>query len=99
MEITGSQEHRASSTSEHVPATAMRPGPPKGTRPGRTKALKPTPAKRALKLSLEIEVVERLAIHALRRDQTVSEVVADLAVKHLNEWVLHAKPGTRSDVA
>jgi hypothetical protein len=96
MSDTGSFGHGSSgssATSEHTPATAMRPGPPKGQASKRSHAPKPVSAKRPLKLSLNVDVYERLAIHSLRRGQTISDVVADLAVKHLNEWILHAKPG------
>jgi hypothetical protein len=79
-----------------VPSIGMRP---QGNKGKRLKAHKPGGAngKRALKLSLSNDVYERLFIHALRRNQNLSEVVEDLANKHLNEWILHAKPGPRSE--
>jgi hypothetical protein len=99
IEAYGHGSSGSSSTSEHTPATAMRPGPPKGQRGKRTQDPKPVQAKKALKLSLRPDVIERLAIHGLRRSQTISDVVADLAEKHLTEWVIHARPGQRSEAS
>jgi hypothetical protein len=65
------------------------------------KSRKPRPAaapkgKRPLKLSITEESYERLALHGLKAGQTISEVVESLAVTHLNQWIIHAKPGSKS---
>lgn len=44
--------------------------------------------KRSLNLSLPIEDYERLAIHAMRANTTISELVATLAREHLREYHL-----------
>jgi hypothetical protein len=94
MDHEDRKDHKTTSTDEHMPAMAMRPGPTKGKR---AKVHKPTQARRPLKLSIDAETYEKLAIHGLRRGQTISEIVTDLATKHLNDWVLHAKPGARTE--
>jgi hypothetical protein len=96
MENKGANGQENSGAEDHVPSIGLRPQGQRGRKP---KGRKTTGAqgKRPLKLSLDTETHERLAIHALRRNQTISEVVTDLATKHLNDWILHAKPGPRSE--
>jgi hypothetical protein len=82
----------------NIPSIGLRPQGQKG-RKARGQKTTGAQGKRPLKLSLDVEIHERLAIHALRRNQTISEVVTDLATKHLNDWILHAKPGPRSEAS
>lgn len=81
------------------PSIAWKPKRTGGHGGRRARADKPTSpqGKRALKLSVDVDTHERLALHALRRGQTISQVVMDLAGRHLNDWVIHAKPGVRGD--
>jgi predicted CopG family antitoxin len=83
-------------TQDQKPSIAYKPQGRRGTR---AKAPKATGAKRPLKLSVEDEVYERLAVHAMRRKQTISEVVAELAMKHLTDWIIHARPGPKSEAS
>jgi predicted CopG family antitoxin len=83
-------------TEDHKPSIAYRTQGRRGTK---AKAPKPVGAKRPLKLSVEDEVYERLAVHAMRRKQTISEVVAELAMKHLTDWIIHARPGPKSEAS
>lgn len=67
---------------------------PKGTR---AKARKPKSAdkptgKRSLNLSLPLEDYERLAVHALRQDINISELVCRLAREHLREYHISRTP-------
>jgi len=75
--LVGQDEHALIATNE-----------PRGK--GRTKAkTKPTSeakSKRSLNLSLPPEDYERLAIHALRLDTTISELVSKLAREHCREF-------------
>lgn len=66
----------------------------KGT--GKTKI---APNKRPVKLMLESDVYEALVIHGLRRGENLSDLVSSLVRSHLTDWVLHARPGTRSESA
>lgn len=59
------------------------PGKSKGRKHGRAKPAGDGRGKRSLNLSLPYEDYERLAIHALDEDRTVSEVVSELARAHL----------------
>ena len=97
MDATRPQEQTGvgpATTQDHKPSIAYRSQGRRGTR---AKAPKTTGTKRPLKLSVGDEVYERLAVHAMRRKQTISEVVADLAMKHLNDWSIHARPGPKSE--
>jgi len=76
-------------------ATARRQPWTPGQKSKRAKAEKPPTGKRPLKLSVTLEAHEKLALHALKSGQTISEVVESLASDHLNQWVIHAKPGPR----
>jgi hypothetical protein len=48
--------------------------------------------KRSLNLSLPLEDYERLAVHALRLDTTISELVCKLARDHLREFHITRTP-------
>jgi len=73
----------------HSPSTEGKPKP--------TKARKGKPAdrpigKRSLNLSLPLDDYERLAVHALRLDTTISELVCKLAREHLREFHITRTP-------
>lgn len=59
---------------------------------GKGKSPEPPKGKRSLNLSLPQEDYERLAIHALRADMTISDLVAQLARTHLREYHLTRTP-------
>lgn len=66
-------------------------------RPKATKARRPKPAdrptgKRSLNLSLPLDDYERLAVHALRQDTTISDLVCRLAREHLREYHITRTP-------
>lgn len=65
----------------------------KGTKARRAKAPKPQTGKRSLNLSLDNETYERLAVHALRGNSTISELVTKLAQDHLREYHITRTPG------
>jgi hypothetical protein len=77
-----------------APTTTRAPWTPGLKSKGR-KAQKTTVGKRALKLSIEADTHERLTIHALKSGMNLSEMVDKLAREHLNDWVVHSKPGPR----
>jgi hypothetical protein len=58
----------------------------KSSRKGRGKPSDRPIGKRSLNLSLPMEDYERLAVHALRMDTTISELVCKLAREHLREF-------------
>ncbi len=60
------------------------------------KAQKVTTGKRALKLSVDQDTYERLAVESIKSGLNLSELVDKLAREHCNNWVLHAKPGPKS---
>jgi hypothetical protein len=66
-----------------------------GQKPKGRKAPKATASKRALKLSVDHETYERLAVESIKSGLNLSELVDKLAREHCNNWVLHAKPGPR----
>jgi hypothetical protein len=71
--------------------------PPKGKGTRKAKP-KPTPVgngKRSLNLSLPVEDYERLAIHAMRMDTTISDLVSRLAREHCREYHI-SRTGTRA---
>lgn len=65
----------------------------KGTKPRKAKAPKPQTGKRSLNLSLDNETYERLAVHALRGNVTISELVTKLANDNLREYHITRTPG------
>jgi hypothetical protein len=65
----------------------------KGPRPRKAKAPKPQTGKRSLNLSLDNETYERLAVHALRGNTTISELVTKLANDNLREYHITRTPG------
>ncbi len=48
--------------------------------------------KRSLNLSIPTEDYERLAVHGLRRNLTISEIVSQLAREHLREYHITTTP-------
>jgi hypothetical protein len=58
------------------------------------KATKAAP-KRAVKLMLEDEVYEVLAVHGIRRKLNLSALVSALVREHLTDWSVHARPGSK----
>ena len=76
-----------------MPASDDTATPTGNAKPRPAKTRKPKPAdvsrgKRSLNLSLPIEDYERLAIHAMRANVTISDLVATLAREHLREYHL-----------
>lgn len=65
----------------------------KGTKTRKAKAPKPQTGKRSLNLSLDNETYERLAVHALRGNVTISELVTKLANDNLREYHITRTPG------
>lgn len=64
-------------------------------KPARTRKAKSTvtpTGKRSLNLSIPIEDHERLAIHAMRSNMTISDLVCKLAREHCREWHLTRTP-------
>ncbi len=64
----------------------------KPTRKGKTKPADRPIGKRSLNLSLPLEDYERLAVHALRLDTTISDLVCKLAREHLREFHITRTP-------
>lgn len=56
------------------------------------KAPKAKPDRRPLKLSLSVEVIAKLQLHAMQEGVSVSALVATLAREHLNAWTIHRTP-------
>jgi hypothetical protein len=69
----------------------------KPARKGKGKPPVVAKGKRSLNLSLPVEDYERLAIHALRQDCTLSDLVSQLAREHLRDYHLTRTPGGRPD--
>ena len=85
-------------TDNNVPAIAYQPRRRKDkqtTRAGRTS--KPTPTKRPVKLMIDADAYEVMVIHGLRRGENLSELVTNLVRTHLNEFVVHRKPGPQTE--
>jgi hypothetical protein len=55
----------------------------KPAKPRKVKSTDKPIGKRSLNLSITSEVYERLAVHALADDRTISDIVSDLVVTHL----------------
>ncbi len=74
-------EHENVNTTEakHIPA---RPRKRATTRPDSS-------GKRSLNIRIDDDTYERLAVHALRRKTTISELVMDFARTHLREFSIH----------
>jgi hypothetical protein len=56
------------------------------------KASKPQSARRPLKLSLPLDVIGKLQLHAIQEGISVSALVSRLAREHCNEWTIHRTP-------
>jgi hypothetical protein len=67
-------------------------GKPKGRKAAKPKSPERANGKRSLNLSIPTEDHERLAIHALRRNLTISEIVSQLARDHLREYHITTTP-------
>lgn len=65
---------------------------PRSTRTRKPKAADAARGKRSLNLSLPVEDYERLAIHALREDIHISDLVCRLAREHLREYHITRTP-------
>jgi hypothetical protein len=89
-------EHTTTDTIEAPAQTSGRQPWTSGQKSNRRKAPKATTIKRALKLSVDQETYERLAIESIKSGLNLSELVDKLARDHCNNWVVHAKPGPRS---
>lgn len=83
----GTDDQTIASTSDQASNQAGS-GKLKGTRKAKTKASTEGKGKRSLNLSLPVEDYQRLALHAVARDTTISELVSSLAREHLREWHL-----------
>ena len=59
------------------------------------KATKAPATRRPIKLSLPVESIAKLQLHAIQEGISVSALVAKLAREHCNEWTIHRTP-TRS---
>jgi hypothetical protein len=70
--------------------TGIKAGKP--TRAKGAKAIKPPSARRPLKLSLPVEVIGKLQLHAIQEGVSVSALVSRLAREHCNEWTIHRSP-------
>lgn len=71
----------------------------KGTKGRKRAAAKPPEiTKRSLNLRVDTDTYERLAVHALRRDCTISELVMEFARTHLREFSIH-RNATKADKA
>jgi hypothetical protein len=66
-----------------------------GQKPKGRRTPKVATTKRALKLSVDQDTYERLAVESIKSGLNLSELVDKLARDHCNNWVLHAKPGPR----
>jgi hypothetical protein len=87
-------------TTNDVPSIAYRPrrrADKQATRPGRPS--KPAPTKRPVKLMIDVDAHELMVVHALRRGENLSELVVNLVRTHLNDFVVHRKPGPQSEGA
>jgi hypothetical protein len=63
--------------------------PPKVRRRANTKASGAENGKRSLNIRVDDDTYERLAIHALRRKTTISELVMEFAKTQLREFTIH----------
>lgn len=71
----------------------------KGTKARKSKAPVKATGKRSLNLSLDNETYERLAVHALRMDTTISELVTKLAHENLREFHITRTASRNADAA
>ena len=78
-------------TNASAPAPKSKP-----VKRGKTKGTDVAKGKRSLNLSLPFDDYERLAIHALREDITISELVSRLAREHLRDYHI-SRTGQRSE--
>lgn len=79
----------ATDTLQDAPAVEASPKPAKARKP---KPAVEAKAKKSLNLSLPVEDYERLSIHALRANTTISALVSMLAREHLREYHLTRTP-------
>jgi len=64
----------------------------RGRKASKPKSSERANGKRSLNLSLPTEDYERLAVHGLRRNLTISEIVSQLAREHLREYHITTTP-------
>ncbi len=55
--------------------------------------------KRPVKLMLETDVYEAMVITGLRSGENLSQLVSNLVRTHLTRWVVHSRPGPRSEAS
>ena len=81
-------------TNEPIDQDASDPKTP-GAKPRRRAATAPArkDGKRSLNLRIDHESHEKLAIHALRRNTTISALVEGFARDHLREFSIHRNAG------
>jgi hypothetical protein len=89
-------EHTTTDTVEPPAQTSGRHPWTPGQKSNRRKAFKATTTKRALKLSVDQDTYERLAVESIKSGLNLSELVDKLAREHCNNWVVHAKPGSKA---
>lgn len=82
-------------TTETVTPEAPKAKPSRSPRGAKTPKAKPS--KRPLKLSLPVDVIAKLQLHALQEGVSVSGLVSRLSRDHLNEWTIHRTPSRSSD--
>lgn len=80
----------------HEAAGSMRPTATRSTRAKSPKPSKTPPGRRPLKLSLPVEVIGKLQLHAIQEGISVSALVSRLAREHCNEWTIHRTPSRAS---
>jgi hypothetical protein len=91
------EDHTSTATIEAPTQTTGRQPWTPGQKAKSRKAQKVKTGKRALKLSIENETYERLTIYSLKTGMNLSELVDQLARDHCNSWVLHARPGPKTE--
>ena len=87
--------HQDNGTQGHQDNGAIAQTTGKATRAKGTKvqkASKVSLGRRPLKLSLPVEVIGKLQLHAIQEGLSVSGLVSRLAREHCNEWTIHRTP-------
>lgn len=84
---------------DNTPSIAYKPRRRTGkqaAKAGRTS--KSAPSKRPIKLMVDQATYESMVIHSLRRGESLSELVTGLVQRGCQDYIIHAKPGPRTDV-
>jgi hypothetical protein len=84
---TSTQGHQDDGAKGQVGVKTKQPTRAKGA-----KAIKTPLSRRPLKLSLPLEVIGKLQLHAIQEGVSVSGLVSRLAREHCNEWTIHRSP-------